>query len=156
MQPIFKEQASGAQRDRPQLKMALDSLEEGVVLVVWKLDRLARSLRQMIETVDDLGLRGIGFVSITEKIDTTSPGGRMVFHIFGAMAQMEHDLIREHTVAGLLAARDRGKVLGRPYTLDEDQIAMGRTMKASGDLSMASIARELGVHRSTLYRILSG
>ena len=152
--PIFKEQASGAQRDRPQLKMALETLEEGDVLVVWKLDRLARSLRQLIETVDDLGVRGVGFVSLTEKIDTTSPGGRMIFHIFGAMGQMEHDLIRERTVAGLKAARDQGRVLGRPSSLNDNQIAMARTMKASGDHSMMSIAREFGVHRSTLYRVL--
>ncbi|MDG1417578.1 MAG: recombinase family protein [Maricaulis sp.] len=153
--PIFKEKASGAQRDRPQLKLALEILERGDVLVVWKLDRLARSLRALIETVDDLDARGIGFVSLTEKIDTTSAGGRMIFHIFGAMGQMERDLIRERTKAGLKAARDRGAILGRPTSLSKGQVAMARTMKASGDHSMKSIARELGVHRSTLYRVLA-
>src|SRR5919202_1797568 len=106
---VFVEKASGAQRDRPELKAALDFMRgKGDVLVVWKLDRLARSLKQLIETVEDLERRGIGFRSLTEQIDTTSPGGRLVFHIFGAMAEFARSIIRERTRAGLDAARARG------------------------------------------------
>lgn len=152
---IFEEKASGAQRDRPELKAALEYIREGDVLVVWKLDRLARSLRQLIETVEDLQARGIGFVSITEGIDTTSPGGKLVFHVFGALAEFEREMITERTKAGLKAAKARGRKLGRPAALTEDQIKMARSMKASGDHSMMQIARQLGVSRATLYRVLS-
>ena len=108
---IFVEKASGAQRDRPELKSALDFArgDTGDVLVVWKLDRLARSLSQLIDTVDLLEKRGIGFRSLTEAIDTTSAGGRLVFHMFGAMAEFERSIIRERTRAGLDAARARGR-----------------------------------------------
>jgi DNA invertase Pin-like site-specific DNA recombinase len=106
---IFVEKASGAQRDRPELRAALDFMRgKGDVLVVWKLDRLARSLKQLIETVEDLERRGIGFRSLTEQIDTTSPGGRLVFHILGVMAEFERSIIRERTRAGLDAARACG------------------------------------------------
>ena len=113
---IFSDKASGAQRDRPELSAALSYMRDGAgdVLVVWKLDRLARSLKQLIETVEDLGTRGIGFRSLTEAIDTTSAGGRLTFHIFGAMAEFERSIIRERTRAGLDAARARGRrVAGR-------------------------------------------
>ena len=110
---IFVEKASGAQRDRPELKAALDLMRgKGDILVVWKLDRLARSLKQLIETVEDLERRKIGFRSLTEQIDTTSPGGRLVFHIFGVMAEFERSIIRERTRAGLDAARARGRKTG--------------------------------------------
>jgi len=102
---VFEEKASGAQRDRPELKAALDYMRQGDTLVVWKLDRLARSMKQLIETVEDLDKRGIGFRSITEAIDTTTPGGKLVFHIFGALAEFERSIIRERTKAGLKAAR---------------------------------------------------
>lgn len=152
---IFEEKASGAQRDRPELKAAIEYLRPGDVLVVWKLDRLARSLRQLIETVEDLQERGIGFVSITEGIDTTSPGGKLVFHVFGALAEFEREMITERTRAGLKAAKARGRKLGRPAALSEDQIKMARSMKASGDHSMPQIAKQLGVSRATLYRVLA-
>lgn len=152
---IFEETASGAQRDRPELTRVLDFLREGDVLVVWKLDRLARSLRQLIETVENLQEQGIGFVSLTEGIDTTSPGGKLVFHIFGALAEFEREMIRERTVAGLKAAKGRGVKLGRPSALTEQQIKMARSLKAAGDLSSSEIAKQLGVGRATLYRALS-
>lgn len=151
---IFEEKASGAQRDRPELKGALEYLRPGDALVVWKLDRLARSLRQLIETVEDLQDRGIGFVSLTEGIDTTSPGGKLIFHVFGALAEFEREMIRERTVAGLKSAKARGRKLGRPAALSESQITIARSMKATGDYSMAEIAKQLGVSRATLYRVM--
>ncbi|WP_138509421.1 recombinase family protein [Maricaulis alexandrii] len=151
---IFEETASGAQRDRPELMKALEFLREGDVLVVWKLDRLARSLRQLIETVEDMQTRGIGFISITEGIDTTSAGGKLVFHIFGALAEFEREMIQERTKAGLKAAKGRGQRLGRPAAMTDTQIKMARSMKAAGDLSAAQIAEQLGVSRATLYRHL--
>ena len=106
---IFSEQRSGAQRDRPELARALEWMRAGDVLTVWKLDRLARSVRQLIETVEGLEQAEMGFRSLTEAIDTTTPGGRLVFHIFGALAEFERSIIRERTVAGLDAARARGR-----------------------------------------------
>ena len=151
---IFDETASGAQRDRPELIKAIEYLRTGDVLVVWKLDRLARSLRQLIETVEDLGERDIGFVSLTENIDTTTPGGKLVFHIFGAMAEFEREMIRERTVAGLKAAKANGRTLGRPSLLSNTQIKMARTMKQEGSVSASEIAKQLGVSRATLYRYI--
>ena len=151
---IFEESASGALKNRPQLKEALSFLREGDTLVVWKLDRLARSLRQLIETVEDLHERGIGFISLTESIDTTTPGGKMIFHVFGALAEFERELIRERTNAGLKAAKDRGVKLGRPRSLDDDQIAIARSLKAAGSMTSAQIAEHLGISRPTLYRLL--
>ena len=109
---IFEEKLSGAQRDRPELKAALDYVRPGDALVVWKLDRLARSLKQLIETVEMLSEREIGFHSLTEDISTTSSGGRLIFHIFGALAEFERSIIRERTTAGLAAAKARGRVGG--------------------------------------------
>ncbi|KAA5801066.1 recombinase family protein [Alkalicaulis satelles] len=151
---IYEEKASGAQRDRPELKAAIEYLRPGDVLVVWKLDRLARSLRQLIETVEGLQEKGIGFVSLTEGIDTTSPGGKLVFHVFGALAEFEREMIRERTKAGLQAAKARGRRLGRPAALTPDQIEMARALKQAGNHSMPQIARQLGVSRATLYRVL--
>ena len=152
---IYEEAASGAQRDRPKLAEALAYLRDGDTLVVWKMDRLARSLRQLIETVELLEERGIGFVSLTEKIDTTSPGGKLVFHLFGALAEFERGMIRERTKAGLKAAKDRGAKLGRPRVMTDDQIAMARTMKKDGAYTSTQIAEQFGVSRATLYRELS-
>jgi DNA invertase Pin-like site-specific DNA recombinase len=151
---IYEETASGAQRDRPELMRALEHLRAGDVLVVWKLDRLARSLRHLIDTAEELQKRGIGFVSITEGIDTTSAGGKLVFHIFGALAEFEREMIRERTKAGLKAAKSRGRRLGRPSALSDNQIKMARSLKAAGDLSSSEIAKQLGVSRATLYRVL--
>ncbi|HWU42706.1 MAG TPA: recombinase family protein, partial [Bdellovibrio sp.] len=111
---IFTEKASGAQRDRPQLQAALDYMRPGDTLVVWKLDRLARSLKQLIETVEDLQERKMGLLSLTESIDTTTSGGMLIFHIFASLAQFERAIIRERTAFGLAAARKRGRFGGRP------------------------------------------
>lgn len=151
---IFTETASGAQRDRPQLKAALEYMRDGDVLVVWKLDRLARSLKQLIETVENMGEAGIGFRSLTEAIDTTTSGGRLVFHIFGAIAEFERSLIRERTMAGLDAARASGKKLGRPKSLSEEDLIAARAMLADKRLTVDEIAAWLHVSPATLYRYL--
>jgi DNA invertase Pin-like site-specific DNA recombinase len=119
---FYVEKASGAQRDRPELKAALDSVRAGDTLVVWKLDRLARSLKQLIETVETLASRDIGFRSLTESIDTNTAGGKLVFHIFGSFAEFERSIIRERTRAGLDAARARGRRGGRPSALSDKDL----------------------------------
>jgi DNA invertase Pin-like site-specific DNA recombinase len=151
---IFEETASGAQRDRPELAAALDYVRAGDLLVVWKLDRLARSLKQLIETVEDLEARQIGFQSLTEKIDTSSPGGRLTFHIFGALAEFERTLIKERTMAGLASARARGRVGGRPRALTDHDLVVARTLLGNPDVSVTDIARRLKVSPATLYRYL--
>jgi DNA invertase Pin-like site-specific DNA recombinase len=149
---IFEETASGAQKDRPQLSKVIEFLRKGDVLVVWKLDRLARSLKQLIETVEELESRGIGFVSLTESIDTTTPGGRLIFHVFGALAEFERELIRERTNAGLKSAKARGARLGRPKALTGDALGVARALLKSGDMTAAQVAAHVGVSRATLYR----
>jgi DNA invertase Pin-like site-specific DNA recombinase len=151
---IFEEKLSGAQRDRPELKAALDYVRSGDALVVWKLDRLARSLKQLIETVEMLSEHKIGFRSLTENIDTTSSGGRLIFHIFGALAEFERSIIRERTTAGLVAARARGRVGGRPPALSENDLRVAQTLLKDGQLTVAEIAERLRVAPSTLYKHL--
>lgn len=151
---IFDEKASGAQRDRPQLQAALDFMRPGDTLVVWKLDRLARSIRQLIETVEHLEERQIGLRSLTESIDTTTSGGRLIFHIFAALAEFERSIIRERTMAGLKAARARGRVGGRPPALNADDIAVAKALLADPEITTREVANRLGVSVSTLYRHL--
>jgi DNA invertase Pin-like site-specific DNA recombinase len=138
------------------LLKAIEFLRPGDALVVYKLDRLARSVRQLVETVEALGQRGIGFVSVTESIDTTSPGGRLIFHVISAIAEFERDLIKERTNAGLKAAKMRGVRLGRPQVMTVDQVKIAKSLKAAGQMSAAQIADHLGVGRATLYRSLKG
>lgn len=152
---VFEETASGAQRDRPQLAAALAYVRSGDTLVVWKLDRLARSLKQLIETVEDLDSREIGFRSITEAIDTTTPGGKLVFHVFGALAEFERSLIRERTLAGLEVARRMGRVGGRPNVLDDEDIKVARGLMATS-MTMKEIAEYIDVSPATLYRYFPG
>ena len=151
---LFEEKASGAQRDRPALKAALDYMREDDTLVVWKLDRLARSLKQLIETVEACGERGIGLRSLTEAIDTTTAGGKLVFHIFAALAEFERGVIRERTLAGLQAARARGRLGGRPPALKAKDLAAAKAMLKDPEITVAGVARRLGVAASTLYRHL--
>jgi DNA invertase Pin-like site-specific DNA recombinase len=154
---VFEERASGAARDRPQLKAALDYMRKGDTLVVWKLDRLARSTSQLIETVRDLETRGIGFRCLTQsEIDTTTAGGRLVFTIFGAIAEFEREVIRERTRAGLDAARSRGRTGGRPARLGPKDLEKARTLLLNPDITVAEVARTLGVGPATLYRHLPG
>ena len=150
----YEERASGAQRDRPELKAALGYMRDGDTLVVWKLDRLARSLKQLIDTVEDLGSRGIGLRSLTEAIDTTTSGGKLIFHIFAALAEFERAVIRERTLAGLAAARARGRKGGRPPALAAKDLAAAKAMLRDPEITVSEIARGLGVAPSTLYRHL--
>lgn len=149
---LFVEKASGAQRDRPELMAAIDYVRGGDTIVVWKLDRMARSLKQLIETVEELEQRGIGFKSLTEAIDTTTSGGRLVFHIFAALAEFERSIIRERTVAGLAAAKARGARPGRKPSLDANDIEAAKALLAKGELTVAEVAGRLGVAPSTLYK----
>lgn len=149
---IFQEKASGAQRDRPELKAALDYMREGDTLVVWKIDRLARSMKQLIETIESFQDRGIGFKSLQDPIDTSSPSGKLVFHIFAALAEFERGVIRERTTAGLMAARERGRVGGRPPALSAKDLQVAKAMLKNSDITVAAVARRLNVAASTLYR----
>ena len=152
----FTEKASGAQRDRPELTAALDFMRRGDTLVVWKLDRLARSMRQLIETIEDMEARGIGFRSLTEAIDTTTSGGRLVFHIFAGLAEFERSIIQERTRAGLQAARERGRLGGRPPALSQEDLAAAKALLCDPTITVEQIAGRLGVAPSTLYRHLPG
>ena len=145
--------ASGALADRPELVAVMDALRPGDTLVVWRLDRLGRSLPHLIDTVRGLADRGIGFRSLQETIDTTTPGGRLVFHIFGSLADFERDLIRERTMAGLAAARRRGRVGGRPTVMTEAKTKQAPRMVKAGT-PLTEVADVLGVSRTTLYRHL--
>nr|VFJ74396.1 MAG: Site-specific DNA recombinase [Candidatus Kentron sp. FM]VFJ74835.1 MAG: Site-specific DNA recombinase [Candidatus Kentron sp. FM]VFK08386.1 MAG: Site-specific DNA recombinase [Candidatus Kentron sp. FM] len=149
---IFEEKASGAQRERPQLKAAFDYMRAGDTLVVWKLDRLARSLKQLIETGEDLAGRGIAFRSLTEAIDTMSAGGKLIFHIFASLAEFERSIIRERTMAGLSSAKERGRLGGRPSALKEADIAAAKALLLDPDISTKDVAKRLGVSVATLYR----
>jgi DNA invertase Pin-like site-specific DNA recombinase len=150
---VFDDHASGARADRPGLQRALDYARDGDVLVVWKLDRLGRSLAHLIETVAGLEQRGIGFRSITEAIDTTTPSGRLVFHLFGALGQFERDLIRERTRAGLAAAASRGRKGGRKPVVDAAKLERARSMVAKG-LTVREAATRLRVGKTALYAAL--
>lgn len=149
---IFIETASGGQRDRPELRAVLEYARSGDIVVVWKMDRLARSLKQLIETIEKLDDESVGFRSITETIDTTSPGGKLIFHIFGALAEFERGMIRERTVAGLKSARDQGRVGGRPPALNADDINVAKAMLSDPQITVKQIAQRLGVSVSTIYK----
>ena len=150
---LFEDRASGARADRPGLAQALAFLREGDVLVVWKLDRLGRSLPHLIETVAALAARGVGFRSLTEAIDTTTPGGRLVFHLFGALGQFERDLIRERTRAGLAAAAARGRKGGRKPVVTDDKLRRARALLAQG-LTVREAAGRVRVGKTVLYEAL--
>jgi len=151
---LFVDTASGALDERSQLAKVLDHLRSGDSLVVWKLDRLGRSLPHLIDTVAELERRDIGFGSLQESIDTTSPGGKLIFHIFCALAEVERDLIRQRTLAGLAAARARGRAGGRPRSMAATKIALARQMYDGQQHSLAEIAKTLGVSRASIYRHL--
>jgi len=151
---IFADQGiSGSVADRPGLDRALKALTAGDALVVWKLDRLGRSLAHLVQTIADLGARGIGFRSLSDPIDTASAGGRLVFHMMGALAEFERSLIVERTQAGLQAAKRRGQKLGRRPKLTPSQGAHARQLLDAGE-NGRTVARSFGVARSTLYRHL--
>ena len=149
---IYHETASGAQRDRPELINALNYIRKGDTLVVWKLDRLARSLKQLIETVEELDGRGIALRSITEAIDTSTAGGKLVFHIFGALAEFERGIIRERTMSGLESARKRGRLGGRPPSLSEQQKEAIEILLKNSQGTVADIAKQYNTSVATIYR----
>ena len=156
---IFRDTFSGVKADRPGLRDALDHLRTGDTLVVWRLDRLGRSLRHLIETMTALEQRGVGFRSLTESIDTTTSGGKLIFHIFGALAEFERDLIRERTQAGLVAARTRGRAGGRPKVKafqDARKLAAAQRLYAEGKTSIGTICATFGISKSTFYRYVAG
>jgi DNA invertase Pin-like site-specific DNA recombinase len=150
---VFEDRASGARADRPGLRAALDYAREGDVLVTWKLDRLGRSLPHLIETVAGLERRGVGFRSLTEAIDTTTPGGRLVFHLFAALGQFERDLISERTRAGLVAAAARGRRGGRQPVVTAEKLRRAQDLVAKG-LSIRDAAVRLKVGKTALYEAL--
>lgn len=151
---VFEDQASGANAERPGLTEALDYLRPGDVLVVWKLDRLGRSMRHLIDTIDFLHDRDIGFRSLTEGIDTTTSNGRLVFHIFGALSEFERDLIRERTRAGLTAAAARGRKGGRKMVVTPEKLARARALIATG-LTVREAATRLKIGKTALYTALA-
>ena len=152
---IYVDHASGATDSRPALDEMLGQLRPGDTVVIWRLDRLGRSLRHLIDLVAELEQRGVGLRSLTESIDTSTPGGKLVFHVFGALAEFERELIRERTQAGLAAARARGRVGGRPTVWTPEKLRTARAMLESGEHEVAAIARVLGVSRASVYRALA-
>ena len=148
---IYVEQMSGSSRIRPELEKTLEMLRNGDTLVVWRLDRLGRSLKHLIELISKLEQREIGFKSLMESMDTTTSGGKLIFHIFGALAEFEHNLIKERTSAGLAAARARGRNGGRPLKLDEKKRELAIKLYNERERSIKEICQIMGVSKPTLY-----
>jgi len=148
---IYEDKASGKTADRPELTHCLKALRGGDTLVVWRLDRLGRNLQDLIRIGGELEARGIKFKSLKEAIDTSGPAGKLVFHMFGALAEFERELLRERTLAGLAAARARGRVGGRPPVLEPKQRRAALAMMKDREMSISEIAKHFGVSRSTLY-----
>ena len=154
-QNIYEDQASGKKCERPGLDACLKALRENDVLIVWKLDRLGRDLRHLVNTVHDLSELSVGFRVLTGQganIDTTTPAGKLIFGIFAALAEFEHSLIRERTMAGLAAARARGREGGRKFGLTKNQVRYAQTAMGHHDTCVADLCNELHITRSTLYR----
>lgn len=150
---IYSENASGKNTDRHELENCLKALREGDTLTVWRLDRLGRNLADLVRIVNDLKARGVGFASLTESIDTTTTAGTLVFHLFASLAEFERNLIRERTMAGLKAARARGKSSGRPSKLTGKNLALAKSLMADRTNDVTEIAKRFEVSRSTLYRL---
>src|SRR5438067_871895 len=155
---IFTDTSSGTKAERKGLEEALEYVREGDTLVVWRLDRLGRSLKHLIETITKLNNRKIGFKSIQENIDTTTSGGKLIFHIFGALAEFERDIIRERTNAGLQAARARGRLGGRPKATGLNtpkKVAIAQVLYDNKNNTIEEICRTLNISRATLYRYIN-
>lgn len=155
---VYEDKTSGKRDDRPGLAACLKALRRGDTLLVWKLDRLGRNLRHLVNTVHDLTIRGIGFKVLTghgAAIDTTTPSGKLVFGIFAALAEFERELIVERTKAGLAAARARGRRGGRPYKMTASKLRLARASMADPETMVRDLCAELGVTRQTLYRHVS-
>ncbi|MDY6936944.1 MAG: recombinase family protein [Cyanobacteriota bacterium] len=150
---LFEDRASGAKDNRPGLQKALSYLKSGDCLVVWKLDRLGRSLPHLLEIVTTLKEQGVAFRSLTEQMDTTTPHGELLFNIFGSLAQYERALTRERILAGIESAKRRGKIGGRPRAISDEQLVMIKQALENG-MSKAAVCRTFGIKRSTLYDAL--
>lgn len=151
---IFTDIVSGAKSERQGLKEALDFTRNGDVLVVWKLDRLGRSLKHLVDTIIELQAKGIGFRSLTQNLDTTTAGGMLIFHVFASVAEFERQLIIERTQAGLRSARARGRVGGRPRALDAKKLGIARSLFEDGRTSVQEICETVNVSRATFYRYM--
>lgn len=152
----FSEHASGAAAERPVLAEVLSHLRAGDTLIVWRVDRLGRSLPHLIETVHKLESMGVALKSLSEGLDTTTPNGRLIFRLFGALAPFERERIRERTMAGLAAARARGRKGGRPPKLSAEKLRVAQRLLKDPESTVSEVARTLGVHRSTLHKALHG
>src|SRR2546429_6622977 len=154
---IFTDTTSGAKSERPGLQDAMNHLRAGDTLVVWRLDRLGRTLKHLIATITDLNDKDIGFKSLQENMDTTTSGGKLIFHIFGALAEFEREVIRERTNAGLQAARARGRLGGRPklQSLDPKKIALARKLYEDGSMPMQELCDTRHMSKATLYRYVN-
>ena len=151
---IFDDQLSGARSDRPGLEAAIEYARTGDVIVVWRLDRLSRSLKDLIETVGRLDEAGIGLRSLHESIDTSSSSGKLIFHIFGALAEFERNLIRERTQAGLKAARARGRMGGRPKALSSEKRKLAVKLYDEQQHSVEQVCELMGISKPTLYKYI--
>lgn len=154
---FFEEKVSGAKSDRPELRRMIDQLRKGDIIIIWKLDRLGRSLRDLVNLVTEIQDKGAGLKSLNDSIDTTTPQGKLTFHLFAALAEFERDIISERTKAGLDSARARGRKGGRPKGLSQqakDKAIISETLYREGNLSVSQICQHLGVARSTFYKLL--
>ena len=154
---IFEEKASGAKSDRPELRRMIDQLRKGDLVIIWKLDRLGRSLRDLVHLVTEIQDKGAGLKSLNDAIDTTTPQGKLTFHLFAALAEFERDIIRERTKAGLESARARGRKGGRPKGLSEqakNKAIIAETLYREGNFSVKQICLHLDIARSTFYKLL--
>ncbi len=152
---VFSDETSGVKSERPGLQGALEYIREGDTFVVWRLDRLGRSLKDLVQKVEDIQNRNIGFRSLQESIDTTSPSGKFQFHVFSALAEFERDLIRARTQAGLRAARARGRMGGRPREMTPEKLKMAVKLMKDPEIPIGEICKTLGIAKSTLYRYVS-
>jgi DNA invertase Pin-like site-specific DNA recombinase len=151
---IYEERASGSKAERPELQEMLKRLQRGNTLVIWKLDRLGRNLKHLIELVEQLEQMGVGLISLQENIDTTTANGKLIFHIFCSLAEFEREMIRERTNAGLAAARARGRVGGRKKALKEEDVKALRALSQDKTLSISQICSRLGISKATYYNYL--
>jgi DNA invertase Pin-like site-specific DNA recombinase len=149
---LYQEKISGAAGSRPKLERCLEELRKDDTLVVWRLDRFGRSLKDLVSKMEALEEKDVDFVSLTEGIDTTTAQGKLTFHIFGALAEFERELGRERTMAGLRAARERGRVGGRPRALGEDDIPQVQALMQDEEVSTSDICERFGISKATLYR----